>query len=26
MTLNAHFVLKSVSSSATNEVAFLAFG
>ena len=26
MTLNAHFALKSVSGSATNELAFLAFG
>jgi len=25
MTLNGHFVLKSVSGSATNELAFLAF-
>jgi len=24
--LNAHFALKSVSGSATNELAFLAFG
>ena len=26
MTLNGHFALKSVSGSATNELAFLAFG
>jgi len=26
MTLNGHFVLKSVSGSATNELTFLAFG
>jgi len=26
MTLNDHFALKSVSGSATNELAFLAFG
>ena len=26
MTLNDHFALKSVSGSATNEMAFLAFG
>jgi len=26
MTLNGHFALKSVSDSATNEFAFLAFG